>query len=139
MCEWVWLTGRHAQLTHTRHDGLCKDLLDTALAIGRSKGSIFLIDQATADGTALKQSRRLWPQVEMLKAQLTQYRMLGEERYRVDAEAVAAAMFTTYFHAAPEGCWHDVLDLKDRPIGKSIPVSSLYHLWTAVAELLQEM
>jgi mannose/cellobiose epimerase-like protein (N-acyl-D-glucosamine 2-epimerase family) len=43
---------------------------------------------------------------------------------------------TSYVHAAPPGCWHDMLDLQDRPLGKTIPASSLYHLWTAVAELL---
>lgn len=136
MCEWVWLTGRHDALTGTRHASVCADLLISALAIGRSAGSPFLVDQALATGTPLTQSRRLWPQVEMLKALLTQHRNLGDERYLADAEALASAILSSYFRDVPTGCWHDRLDFNNQPIGRTIPASSLYHLWTAVAELV---
>jgi mannose/cellobiose epimerase-like protein (N-acyl-D-glucosamine 2-epimerase family) len=136
MCEWVWLLGRHAALTDTKQDKLCDDLLNTALTIGRIRNSPFLMDQATVGGAPLAQTRRLWPQVEMLKALLTQSKSQGDDRYLHKAEALAAAMHKTYFHKAPEGCWHDMLDLNNTSIGKTIPASSLYHLWSAVACLL---
>lgn len=136
MCEWVWLLRRHAAITKDKPDQICNDLLKTGLTSGRTNGSLFLIDQATADGTPLTHSRRLWPQVEMLKALLAQHKALGDGQYLDQAEAVASAILTSYFHAAPPGCWHDMLDLQDKPIGKTIPASSLYHLWTAVAELV---
>ncbi|HBF29082.1 AGE family epimerase/isomerase, partial [Rhizobium sp.] len=136
MCEWVWLIRRYGALTNMTHDALCDDLLTTALTIGRSEGSLFLQDQVTANGTPLLPSRRLWSQVEMLKALLSQHRALGQDRYRQDAEALASAMFATYFRSVPEGCWHDMLDGQDRPIAKTIPASSLYHLWTLVADLM---
>lgn len=136
MCEWVWLVHRHVALTHKNQNHLCSDLLHKALAIGRSQGTLFLIDQASKDGVPLSRSRRLWSQVEMLKAFLSQHQNLGDEHSLRNAEAVASAMFDTYFQAAPHGCWHDMLDLENRSIGKTIPASSLYHLWTAVADLL---
>jgi mannose/cellobiose epimerase-like protein (N-acyl-D-glucosamine 2-epimerase family) len=136
MCEWVWLVDRHATLTDTKHAATCADLLSNALTIGRSNGSPFLVDQALATGEPLTQSRRLWPQVEMLKALLTQHRRLEDEGYRADAETLASAMLLSYFHDVPTGCWHDRIDLDDRPAGLTIPASSLYHLWTAVAELI---
>lgn len=138
MCEWVWLLRRHAAMTKDKLDEICADLLNTGLTIGRGGGSLFLIDQATTDGIYLSQSRRLWPQVEMLKALLAQHKALSDGQYLQQAEAVASAILTSYFHAAPQGCWYDMLDLQGKPIAKTIPASSLYHLWTAVAELVVE-
>ncbi|PPJ49046.1 N-acylglucosamine 2-epimerase [Rhizobium sp. KAs_5_22] len=138
MCEWVWLVRRHAVLTGQKDSPLCAALLATGLAVGRFEGSIFLLDEVLADGTPLSSHRRLWPQVEMLKAFLMQHRALGDEAHRLEAEAVAAALFASYFSEAPAGCWHDALDLEGKPVAKTIPASSLYHLWTAVAELLDK-
>lgn len=136
MCEWVWLTGRHDALTKSRHAETCAALLATALAIGRTRGSLFLIDAVSVSGATISQSRRLWPQVEMLKALMTQHRRLGLEGYLVEAEDVASAILKTYMKDAPTGCWHDCLDLNDMPTARTIPASSLYHLWTAVADLI---
>ena len=135
MCEWVWLTTRHDTLRQTRHDEVCADLLAHALRIGRTPGSPFLVDQALASGKPLTNSKRLWPQVEMLKALLSQHQRLADERYLTEAETLSAAMLASYFQDVPSGCWHDRLDLDDLAIGSHIPASSLYHLWTAVAEL----
>jgi mannose-6-phosphate isomerase len=105
------------------------------LRIGRTPGSPFLVDQALASGKPLTNSKRLWPQVEMLKALLSQHQRLADERYLTEAETLSAAMLASYFQDVPSGCWHDRLDLDDLAIGSHIPASSLYHLWTAVAEL----
>lgn len=136
MCEWVWLTGRHDALTRTCHDEIRADLLTNALRIGRSGGSPFLIDQVLASGVPVVPSRRLWPQVEMLKALLTQHRWLDDGSYLAEAETLSSEMLASYFQDVPTGCWHDRLDFNNRPIGSTIPASSLYHLWTAVAELV---
>ncbi|WP_082352570.1 AGE family epimerase/isomerase [Rhizobium sp. AAP43] len=137
MCEWVWLIGRHDALRQTQHAETCADLLSTALALGRIGGSPFLVDEVAATGVATVASRRLWPQIEMLKAFISQHRRLGDKRYLEDAEALVAAILRTYFRDVPNGCWHDRLDLDDRPISLTIPASSLYHLWTAVADLVE--
>jgi mannose/cellobiose epimerase-like protein (N-acyl-D-glucosamine 2-epimerase family) len=136
MCEWVWLTGRHEALTQTCYNEVRADLLANALRIGRSSGSPFLVDQALSSGVPVLQSRRLWPQVEMLKALLTQHRLLDGGSYSAQAEILCSYILTSYFHDVPTGCWHDRLDFGNRPIGKTIPASSLYHLWTAVADMV---
>ena len=138
MCEWIWLIGRHDALNHSAHAQLSSDLLTSALSMGRASGSPFLFDLASAKGEPLAASKRLWPQVEMLKALLTLAGDLEGKRYQADAETLARQMLATYFQDVPPGCWHDRLDLGDKPIGTNIPASSLYHLWTAVAELLPQ-
>jgi mannose/cellobiose epimerase-like protein (N-acyl-D-glucosamine 2-epimerase family) len=135
MCEWVWLTARHDVLADSNHTRICLDLFSTALAIGRTEGSSFLVDSVSR--TPASPSRRLWPQVEMLKAMVTLHERLGVSRYRVEADALASEIIGHYMTAVPQGCWHDRLDLNDCSIAETIPASSLYHLWTAVADLVE--
>lgn len=137
MCEWVWLTTRHDMLADTDHTKICLDLFSTALAIGRIEGSPFLVDVVSAASPTIP-SRRLWPQVEMLKAFLALYERLGFQGYLVEAHDVASAILGAYMSGAPPGCWHDRLDINDAPISRTIPASSLYHLWTAVADLVED-
>lgn len=137
MCEWVWLTTRHDMLTDSDHTKICLDLLSTALAIGRSGGSPFLVDVVSAF-RPIPPSRRLWPQVEMLKAFLSLYERLGFPGYLVEANDLAAAILGTYMSGTPPGCWHDRIDMNAKPIAQTIPASSLYHLWTAVADLVDD-
>ncbi|SIR48387.1 mannose-6-phosphate isomerase [Rhizobium sp. RU20A] len=137
MCEWVWLTTRHDSLAGSDHAKICLDLFSTALAIGRIEGSPFLVDAVSAVRPILP-SRRLWPQVEMLKALLSLYERSGFQGYLVEADDLAAAILGAYMTGAPPGCWHDRLDTNDMPISETIPASSLYHLWTAVADLVAD-
>ncbi|MCM2473175.1 N-acylglucosamine 2-epimerase [Rhizobium sp. CG5] len=136
MCEWVWLVRRHEALTGQGDDTLCAALLSKALALGRLEGSAFLLDGATVGGASTAKHRRLWPQTELLKAFLVQHRAHGKEEDLQQAETVAAALFGSYLKDAPAGCWHDRFDLEGNSVAKTIPASSLYHLWTSVVELL---
>ncbi|MGF0537198.1 AGE family epimerase/isomerase [Agrobacterium sp. ES01] len=132
MCEWVWLTTRHDTLAHSDNTETCLDLFSTALAVGRMQGSLFLVDTVSAD-KAISPSRRLWPQVEMLKAFMALHKRLGFPGYQTEADDVASAILAAYMTRVPHGCWHDRLDLNGAPMGSTIPASSLYHLWTAIA------
>jgi len=132
MCEWVWLTTRHDSLARSDNTRICLDLISTALAVGRMRGSPFLVDSVSAS-QGISPSRRLWPQVEMLKAFTALYERLGLQAYCTEADDVASAILAAYMNGAPYGCWHDCLDLNEVPTARTIPASSLYHLWTAVA------
>lgn len=134
MCEWVWLTTRHDLLTHSDNTKICLDLFSTALAVGRMQGSPFLLDAVSAH-KAISPSRRLWPQVEMLKAFMTLHERLGLPGCCTEADDVASAILSAYMTRVPHGCWHDCLDLNEVPTAHTIPASSLYHLWTAVADV----
>ncbi|QRF51933.1 N-acylglucosamine 2-epimerase [Rhizobium rosettiformans] len=136
MCEWVWLTTRHDMLAHSDNTKICMDLFYTALAVGRTEGSLFLVDAVSAS-KPISPSRRLWPQVEMLKAFLALHKRLGVPRYCTEADDVASAIIASYMTGVPQGCWHDRLDMNDTPMGSTIPASSLYHLWTAVGDQVE--
>lgn len=138
MVEWVWLVRRYERLKDRNENRICAALLETALSIGRDRHTPFLVDEASKDGTPLKHSRRLWPQAELLKAYLMQHVALGDPGYHHKAEELAGALLDSYLADAPEGCWRDCFDLEGNATAKSIPASSLYHLWTGVAELLTQ-
>jgi mannose/cellobiose epimerase-like protein (N-acyl-D-glucosamine 2-epimerase family) len=136
MAEWVWLVRRYETLSGTDQSDIRGRLFDTAVRLGTDRGTPFLVDEADLDGTPIKRSRRLWPQAELLKALLMQARATGEPRYMADAEALAETLFKTYLAETPAGTWRDCFDLDGRSIATSIPASSLYHLWSGVAELI---
>lgn len=138
MCEWVWLTTRHDSLAHSDNTKICLDLFSTALAVGRMQGSPFLVDTVSAS-KAISPSRRLWPQVEMLKAFMALHERLGIRGNCTDADDVASAILAAYMTRVPHGCWHDRLDLNGAPMGSTIPASSLYHLWTAVGDQVEDV
>ncbi|MBB6468068.1 mannose/cellobiose epimerase-like protein (N-acyl-D-glucosamine 2-epimerase family) [Aminobacter lissarensis] len=90
------------------------------------------MDEIDSKGTLLTNHRQLWPQAELLKACLS----VGNAGNRA-ADEVASALFESYLADTPIGTWRDSFDLEGRPTTLTIPGSSLYHLWTAVAECLQ--
>jgi mannose/cellobiose epimerase-like protein (N-acyl-D-glucosamine 2-epimerase family) len=136
MAEWVWLLRRYSSLTSTNVDQICGKLLNSAQVLGAVHGSSFLIDQVSDKGGVLKNSRRLWPQAELIKALIVQFEALGEKCHLDQANDIATKLFRTYLVQTPSGTWRDCFDLEGRAIATSIPSSSHYHLWTAVAELL---
>jgi mannose-6-phosphate isomerase len=136
MAEWVWLVRRYETLSGTDQSDIRNRLHDTAARLGTDRGTPFLVDEAGLDGTPIKRSRRLWPQAERLKALLMQARATGEAHYLAEAEALAETLFATYLAETPAGTWRDCFDLDGKSIATSIPASSLYHLWSGVAELI---
>lgn len=136
MAEWVWLVRRYDALAGCDHSAICDSLLSAALGLGRDGATPFLVDEVSPEGGVLKPSRRLWLQAELLKAYLMQARATGDNAYLVKADELAAVLFDTYLADTPPGTWRDCFDLEGRSIATSIPASSLYHLWSAVAELL---
>lgn len=136
MAEWVWLLRRYAKLSVNNEDLVCEHLLSTALAISTDSGNSFLVDEASLEGKALKQTRRLWPQAELLKACVMQYRATRHASYLQKAGSIEDELFISYLTHAPRGCWRDCFTLDCQFVAATIPASSLYHLWTLIPEVL---
>ncbi|MDB5526663.1 MAG: N-acylglucosamine 2-epimerase family protein [Rhizobium sp.] len=136
MSEWVWLVRRYDKLAGADHSDLCHKLLDAALRLGAADNTPFLVDETALDGKPLRHTRRLWLQAELLKAYIMQARATGDEAYSRKANALVEALFATYLADTPPGTWRDCFDREGRCVATSIPGSSLYHLWSGVAELV---
>jgi mannose/cellobiose epimerase-like protein (N-acyl-D-glucosamine 2-epimerase family) len=137
MAEWVWLLRRYAAFSGEDVRDICANLLQAAERLGADPNSCFLLDEVSEHGAVLKGSRRLWPQAELIKAHFAQYQGTGDIVHLNQANQISSELFRTYLAQVPKtGTWRDCFDLQGNSIGTSIPSSSLYHLWTAVAELL---
>jgi mannose/cellobiose epimerase-like protein (N-acyl-D-glucosamine 2-epimerase family) len=137
MAEWVWLLRRYAAFASADVNCFCENLLHAAQTLGTDPKSCFLVDEVSGQGAILKSSRRLWPQAELIKALVAQHEATGDTAHLDNANRVASELFKTYLAQTPKaGTWRDCFDLEGKSIGTTIPSSSHYHLWTAVAELL---
>jgi mannose-6-phosphate isomerase len=135
MAEWTWLISRYEKLTGSNLSALASGLMGTAMRLGRTRTAPFLVDEMSADGAPLVDRRRLWPQAELLKAYIMRAPVECGRDYLDAADDLISAMFKTYLADAPQGTWRDAFDLAGNFTATQIPGSSIYHLWTVVAEL----
>lgn len=129
MAEWAWLLHAATPLTGNEHTARSLKLLAQARTLGQDPAAPdFVVDAVDPQGQPVTASRRLWPQVELIKACLA----TGNAS---QAQQTAAALFTSYLAATPAGTWRDHFDLAGNDIAATIPASSGYHLWTAVCAI----
>ncbi|MCI4661569.1 MAG: AGE family epimerase/isomerase [Neomegalonema sp.] len=141
MVEWVYLLR-----TYEKNFGLrlqeeiasCADALyEKALEIGYGPEGKFFVDELYLDNTVSRPSRRFWPQLELLKAHLVQYRAHGRPIYRERAEALIDAIFDEYLSDCPPGGWRDTFTLDGKATLDNIPASTFYHIFNAFALALE--
>ena len=124
MAEWVALLDRFERVTGQTRAGLKKTLYGGAEKY-RIPGEPFLPDVAQLGGRPAAANRRLWPQLELLRAAI----VLGE---RADAAAIVDALFRSYLAVEPQGLWRDEFDAAGAAAETAVPASILYHLLEAV-------
>lgn len=127
--EWVWLLGLYERLsgaqTREYRDALYRRLMSDA---GRY---IWLIDERDKSGPAIRATRRLWVQTELIKAHLTQ----AEDGMEGARDMAAAAIFGLLKdYLTPEGLWRDQFDADGNMVAKNVPISTFYHIICCAAE-----
>ncbi|WFU12375.1 AGE family epimerase/isomerase (plasmid) [Rhizobium sp. CB3090] len=135
MAEWVWLIRRYEKLAKEDHTQLCSNLLAASQRCLSEATIPFILDEFFDDGRISKNTRRLWPQTELLKAYITEYAAQNDPVNLKNARELATQIMTEYLSHAPYGMWRDCFDSSGNLVANSIPASSLYHLWTVVADL----
>jgi mannose-6-phosphate isomerase len=125
MEEWVWL------LTQAETAGLgsaeaAEGLHHRAVTQGMRNG--FLIREMDPAGTPLDAGWRLWAQTESVRTAL----LFNE----AEAAALLDRVFAVHLATETPGLWVDSYDADGRPVDRTVPASSLYHLMTAFTALL---
>ena len=126
--EWAWLLRRFEAATELKQDALVSKLIGAALAWGVDVARGRVVDEIGEDGSVRAASSRSWPHAEALRA-------LSEERNRgtIDHAEVIFALIhrirSTYCLDRLKGGWIDHVDANDRPTSKTMPASTLYHLY----------
>ena len=126
--EWAWLLVRAAEAGCHDATAEARRLYQFGLHHGLDRSG-FAIDECDRSGRQLRQSRRAWPQTELIKAHIA----MG----KVDAAAKVAERFLdTYLATEVPGLWMDQFDAQGDPMTQAVPASTLYHVVVAFRELL---
>jgi mannose-1-phosphate guanylyltransferase/mannose-6-phosphate isomerase len=126
--EWAYLLAAFEQAEGRDLVSWRRRLIGFADRLGTDPATGFALNAVAEDGTVIDGARRLWPQLEMLRARL---------HHPDTAPAGAAARLlsrleASYLSGACEGGWMDAYDADGRPAATAIPASMLYHVITAL-------
>ncbi len=126
--EWAWLLHRWGAMGHADATQAAQRLFTAGLqGVDPIRG--VAIDALRDDLSPLEASARLWPQTEFLKAALS----LGDGAQILTAARAVAA----YIDTPVRGLWRDRITEAGVFVDEPAPASSLYHLVTAIDELLK--
>lgn len=138
MFEWVWLLRWYQQLTATPVDHYCETLYQNGLKLGLEAGSGLIYDEVLLSGEVVKNTKRLWPLTELIKASLAQAKASLDLPAQQAAEQQAAVaidlLFRFYLNSNVTGLYVDQLDAENQICVAEAPASTLYHLMVAGLE-----
>lgn len=143
--DWVPLTG-DAQVIEPGHMAEWVYLLDryetvTGQASGVALPSLFAAVWARCDAGGLlpdqsepvqSDSRRLWPQTELLKAGIALSRRGVELPAEAQPDAVLVRMWQQYLETEVPGGWYDKRSLDGVLLSDNMPASTFYHILVAL-------
>ena len=144
--EWAWLLDRWAIASGEREAvGLSRQLFDFAITHGIDPASGLVLDAVCPQGEPLEKDLRIWPNTELLKAQVA----IAEREGRVQCHSIDQTIlriFRHYLGAAPidggtslgRGIWVDYLKADARQLNcDHVPASTMYHIVFAFSEALR--
>jgi mannose-6-phosphate isomerase len=130
--EWVWLLHRYEGLSGTDHSDWRTRLMTSATSHGLSPVGL-IYDEVTSDKIVCKESFRLWPHTEAIKAAAVQH-LEGDREAETFAKRMASGLLDHFLDKPFTGGWTDQCAPDLSPIVDYVPASSLYHLFLAAAE-----
>ena len=132
--EWVWLLAQYTRLLGGNLDVERKRLYEFAEAFGRDPSGTLVLDAVGRDGVARRDTCRLWPQTEVLKAHATMARHGLQVETRIGTGL--STLMDRYLSNCPRGMWHDQFaPAGGGNLATKIPASSFYHIFVAFADL----
>ncbi|NIZ13198.1 AGE family epimerase/isomerase [Phaeobacter sp. HF9A] len=126
MAEWVYLIDRYEVATGRNADVPMKTLYDAVLA--RRDASGLLPDRS--DPAA--ETRRMWPQTELLKAVIAMARRGETPAGGPLPEAVLTLMWDQYLDTPVMGGWYDKRSTAGVLLSENMPASTFYHILVAI-------
>ena len=134
--EWAWILNSARKVLG----------MDTAAEIRAATGFAerYGVDPQTAatynsvrdDGTPIDRGSRTWPNTERLKAAVALYELDGIDPAPV-IDPTAELLLQRYLSRTPAGTWIDAFDADGKPLSRTVPASTLYHVFLAFAEVLR--
>lgn len=134
MMEWCWILCQYQRLSHVDVSEYVDALFESAIEFGWNE-KLSLICNATAlDKTPANPNLRTWPQTEIIKASVAQATAGQLGKIKLATQTIDK-LFETYLNVGVEGGWADELDPEGNIISTTMPTSTFYHFFCAVAEV----
>jgi N-acylglucosamine 2-epimerase/mannose-6-phosphate isomerase len=134
--EWVWLLGSYHKLTGRDVKQYVHGLMTFAEVHGVDPRSGATFNQVRDDGSPLDRGSRTWPNTERLQAWVAMFELEGRDP-RPAFEQTGRLLVERYLSPAPPGTWIDEFRPDGAPKAKTVPASTLYHVFIAFAEMLR--
>jgi len=132
--EWCWLLHRWRALGGEDFTDEAERLRAHAEAHGLVNGAA--CEQLLIDGRPLKQTARLWPQTERLKANLVRYEATDDPD-ALRAALQAYAVLRSFCDTQTAGLWYDLRTPDGAFTQEPARASSFYHIALALFELIR--
>jgi mannose/cellobiose epimerase-like protein (N-acyl-D-glucosamine 2-epimerase family) len=132
--EWAWILGEHMRLSDADHRDVILRLVDFAETHGiAATGAV--VDGLDISGRVREGGSRTWPNTERIKGWIAAFDVAGRDPRAPIAQA-CDVLLGRYLAGPAPGAWIDRFDAAGQPTATTIPVSTLYHVLLAFAQLL---
>lgn len=136
LMEWAWILGEARKQLGLRTEEDIRSALRFAEAHGVNDATETVFDGLRDDGAPINRASRSWPNAERIKGAIALFELDGVDPAPV-IDMAANALLTRYLSRSPEGIWMDQYDAEGRGVSKTVPASTLYHLFLSFAEALR--
>ncbi len=125
MAEWVYLIDRYEVVTGRSADVPMTQLYGAVLARRDASGLLPDHSDPAAD------TRRMWPQTELLKAAIAMARRGDTPAQAPSPETILAQMWDQYLDTPVGGGWYDKRSCTGELLSENMPASTFYHILVA--------
>jgi mannose/cellobiose epimerase-like protein (N-acyl-D-glucosamine 2-epimerase family) len=134
--EWAWILNSARKLLGVNTSAEIRAAIGFAERHGVDRTTAVTYNSVRDDGVPIDRGSRTWPNTERIKAAVALYELDGVDPAPV-IDQTAELLLQRYLSHNPPGTWIDAFDADGKPTVKTIPASTLYHVFLAFAEVLR--
>ncbi len=135
--EWVWLLHQYASITgdeSTRAEAEQLFVFAERHGVDAEHGGVF--DAIDRGGRVRRDTKRLWPQTELIKALVARYEASGDAAILEPLQGALRHVFRHYVDPRHRG-WRDHLTREGELHVDLMPATSVYHITLALSEVMR--
>ena len=134
--EWAWILNSARKLLDIDTAAEIRAAIGFAETHGVDPKTAVTFNAVRDDGMPIDRGSRTWPNTERIKAAVALYELDGVDPAPV-IDPTVELLLQRYLSHDPPGTWLDAFDADGRSIVKTVPASTLYHVFLAFAEVLR--
>lgn len=134
--EWAWILMNCRRLLGIDLSEEIRALVVFGEDHGVDHKSGVTYNQVRDDGQPIDRGSRSWPNTERLKAAVALWELDRRDPTAV-FDSSGRLLLDRYLDVKPRGLWIDAFSADGKPLSKSVPASTLYHVFLAFAEVLR--